>query len=163
MFNHHHYPVGVTKRGKYLDFVRECLLTALDRWAKYGEMVPENLQPLIENDLAKFMLSRKSPQGENVRFALISYMRMELPEGCWGSPEKVKVWEEKKQAGGDKVYFIVTDNNDENFCANGEFGVEVNGIPYIYYKDSEPIPAPDGIQYRRVEKREFGEVIRPKS
>lgn len=71
----------------------------------------------------------------------------------------------------DQVYWIVTEGNDPDVCADGEFGVEVNGVPYLYYKWPDPNPS-DGsvcpqtgvkfceIKYRRIHKREFGEVIR---
>lgn len=65
----------------------------------------------------------------------------------------------------DQVFWIVTEGNDPDVCADGEFGVEVNGVPYLYYKWAKPDPD-DGtgpgpkVQYRRIHKREFGEVIR---
>ncbi len=70
----------------------------------------------------------------------------------------------------DEVFWIVSEGNDPAIMANGEFGVEVNGVPYFYYKDAEAMPC-DGllcgvpetnvtaVKYRRVHKREFGEVI----
>lgn len=71
----------------------------------------------------------------------------------------------------DKVVWIVTEGNDPDVCGDGEFGVEVNGIPYLYYKWPDATPS-DGstcpltgvqfakVKYRPIYKREFGDVIR---
>jgi hypothetical protein len=59
----------------------------------------------------------------------------------------------------DSVKWIVTDGNDPDICDDGEFGVEVNGTPYLYYKYTEPGPSPDA-KYRPIAGREFGETIR---
>jgi len=56
-----------------------------------------------------------------------------------------------------EVQWIVSDGN-EGF-GNGEFGVLVEGKPYFYYKWPTTKPS-EGVKYRAVEKREFGEVIR---
>jgi hypothetical protein len=55
-----------------------------------------------------------------------------------------------------QVRWIVSEGNESG---NGEFGVEVDGVAYFYYK--WPDPHPDrGTKYREINKREFGEVIR---
>ena len=59
---------------------------------------------------------------------------------------------------GDTVRWIITDGNDPNHCADGEFGVEVNGKAYIYYKYSDATTS--DAAYRQIRKREFGETIR---
>lgn len=61
-------------------------------------------------------------------------------------------------ANDDTVRWIVTDGNDPTDCANGEFGVEVNGKAYIYYK--WPIAYTSDVGYRQIHEREFGETIR---
>ena len=58
-----------------------------------------------------------------------------------------------------RVYWIVSEGNDPERMSDGDFGVEVDGVPYFYYKDPDASPSP-GARYRRVHKREFGEVIR---
>lgn len=57
------------------------------------------------------------------------------------------------------VTWIVTEGNDPNICADGEFGVLVNGKAYLYYKYASP-GVSEGVKYRPINKREFGEVIR---
>lgn len=57
------------------------------------------------------------------------------------------------------VTWIVTDGNEPDVCANGEFGVLVDGRPYVYYKGPTQAPS-DKIKFRPINKREFGEVIR---
>ncbi len=59
----------------------------------------------------------------------------------------------------DDVTWIITDGNDPDICADGEFGVLVNGKAYLYYKHTSP-GVSEGVRYRPVNKREFGEVIR---
>ena len=59
-----------------------------------------------------------------------------------------------------EVYWIISEGNDPDEKTDGEFGVEINGVPYFYYKHAEPSPSTGKIKYRRIEKREFGEVIR---
>jgi len=59
----------------------------------------------------------------------------------------------------DEVTWIVTDGNNPIICADGEFGVLVNGKAYLYYKHASPNPSV-GVKYRFINKREFGEVIR---
>ena len=160
MYDHSSYPTGVTEEGTYADFVYPYyLLTALDRWAKNGEYPPDLLIPLLENDLTGFLLSWESPRGENNRLALVDYVKNQLPKECWGSKEAMEVWKEKKKGEKDSVTWIVTFGNDPEEYDNGEFGVLVNGIPYIYYKDKDPIASPD-VKFREIEKREFGEVIK---
>ena len=58
------------------------------------------------------------------------------------------------------VKWIVTEGSDPNVCADGEFGVEVNGAAYLYYKHTEPGRSNSDVKYRPIHKREFGEVIR---
>ena len=60
----------------------------------------------------------------------------------------------------EEVAWIITDGNDPNVCGNGEFGVEVGGKAYLYYKWPTTGPTICDVKYRRIEKREFGEVIR---
>jgi hypothetical protein len=59
-----------------------------------------------------------------------------------------------------EVFWIVTEGNDRDICADGEFGVEIGGKAYLYYKYSSTGPSSPEVKYRRIEKREFGEVIR---
>lgn len=61
-----------------------------------------------------------------------------------------------KASARPSVFWIVSEGNEEG---NGEFGVEINGVPYFYYKYSEASTS-NSVKYRRIEKREFGEVIR---
>lgn len=68
-----------------------------------------------------------------------------------------------KRATGEKLHvvWIVTEGNDPLVCGDGEFGVAINGVPYLYYKWPEPDPkTAEGVKFRPITKREFGEVIR---
>jgi hypothetical protein len=58
----------------------------------------------------------------------------------------------------DEIEFIVTERNDPDIVGNDELGVLVNGVPYVFYRGG-PMEARDAL-YRKVGKREFGEVIR---
>ena len=58
-----------------------------------------------------------------------------------------------------EIYWIVTEGNDPAICKDGEFGVCVNGVAYLYYKHSEPEPCGSDVKWRKIYKREFGEVI----
>lgn len=59
-----------------------------------------------------------------------------------------------------KVKWIITDGNEVDNCEDGEFGVEINGVPYFYYKYPVPDPSnPSSVTYREIEKREFGDTI----
>ena len=58
------------------------------------------------------------------------------------------------------VQWIVTEGNDPNICGDGEFGVLVDGIAYLYYKWPDPGPCDPQVKFRIIHKREFGEVIR---
>jgi hypothetical protein len=57
-----------------------------------------------------------------------------------------------------EVWWIVSEGND-NGDGDGEFGVEIDGIPFFYYKWPDGSPS-SAVKYRRINKREFGEVIR---
>lgn len=59
-----------------------------------------------------------------------------------------------------KVEWIVTDGNDPAICADGEFGVSIDGVAYLYYKWPSPEPVSADVKFRVIHKREFGEVIR---
>lgn len=61
---------------------------------------------------------------------------------------------------GPAVHWIVTDGNDPNICGDGEFGVAIGGVAYLYYKHASPEPCGDDVRWRVINKREFGEVIR---
>src|SRR5574343_1969343 len=50
-----------------------------------------------------------------------------------------------------EVYWIVSEGNE---VEDGEFGVEIDGVPYFYYKWPDASPSPT-VKYRRVNKREF--------
>jgi hypothetical protein len=58
----------------------------------------------------------------------------------------------------DEIEFIVTERNDPDIVGNGELGVLVNGVSYVFYRGG-PMEVRDAL-YRKVGKREFGEVIR---
>ena len=62
-------------------------------------------------------------------------------------------------SGDRQVKWIVTEGNDPELCADGEFGVEVGGKPYFYYKHSTTGPSSPDLKYREIEKHEFGETI----
>lgn len=94
-------------------------------------------------NLAKLTLD--DPDGE----VTADWLKMVLPNihhGSLGEKEEVS--------------WIITEGNDEDICADGEFGVEIGGKAYLYYKYSSPGPSSPEVKYRRIEKREFGEVIR---
>jgi hypothetical protein len=59
-----------------------------------------------------------------------------------------------------EVRWIITEGNDPEICDDGEFGVLINGVPYLYYKHPDPAPCGPDVKYRVINKREFGEVIR---
>ena len=67
--------------------------------------------------------------------------------------DKIKNMDTKKEP---EVYWIVSEGNE---VEDGEFGVEIDGVPYFYYKWPDASPSPT-VKYRRINKREFGEVIR---
>jgi len=56
------------------------------------------------------------------------------------------------------VFWIVSEGNDRDEAENGELGVEIDGVAFWYYK--WPDASPGTAKYRRISKREFGEVIR---
>jgi len=58
------------------------------------------------------------------------------------------------------VFWIVTEGNHPDVTDDGEFGVEVAGVPYFYYKHRDAEPSHPDVKYRRIEKYEFGSVIR---
>lgn len=61
-----------------------------------------------------------------------------------------------------KVFWIISEGNPESGEGNGELGVEIDGVPFWYYKWPDASPSrKDSTKYRRINKREFGEVIRP--
>ena len=57
------------------------------------------------------------------------------------------------------VKWIVTEGNNEEICADGEFGVSINGIPFLYYKWPNPDPSSADVHFRPITKREFGETL----
>lgn len=56
-----------------------------------------------------------------------------------------------------EVFWIVSEGNE---YGNDELGVEIDGVPFWYYKWPDASPGDVRTKYRRIHKREFGEVIR---
>jgi hypothetical protein len=82
-------------RDEYGD-VPGHLLDALDRYAKEGAHTGDFLKAVLENNLFK-AVAHGDPVSMSAFKKIVIYINCQLPSGCWGSPEQVKAWKEKKR------------------------------------------------------------------
>lgn len=75
-------------------------LNILDNWARFGYECGGFLAAVLENDLAG-AAARADHINIKIIPDIVKYIYNELPADCWGSPEAVKGWGERKR-GGDR-------------------------------------------------------------
>ena len=76
--------------------MRELIKQAIDAYAETGRPVGHFLTAVLSNDLAQAIGRADDDNIRNIR-EIVSYVYMEIPGECWGSPKRVKVWYAKKQ------------------------------------------------------------------
>lgn len=72
------------------------LLVALYNWGKFGYDCGGFLTAVLGNDLVG-AVSRADHISIKLIPDIVKYIYNELPTGCWGSPETVKRWAERKR------------------------------------------------------------------
>jgi len=76
--------------------IRDQMIEKLDAYAKRREHLGHFLTSVLENDLQKAVGYADEDNLKNLP-AFVGYLYNELPQGCWGSPAKVKAWLENAQ------------------------------------------------------------------
>ena len=74
-------------RRTNMDFIKE----SLDRYVNNKVSPGSFLLAVLQNDL-KESFSRADHINRNRLFEIVSYCYNNIPETCWGSPEKVHAW-----------------------------------------------------------------------
>lgn len=69
------------------------ILSNLYDYVQEGRSVGHFLTGLLENDLQK-ALGHADQENQHLIVLWARYVYNRLPSGCWGSPEKVKQWQE---------------------------------------------------------------------
>jgi hypothetical protein len=72
--------------------MKEITKLALDRHAMNGTPSGEFIEAVLCNDL-KESFKRADEQNQADLFEIVKYCYNELPAMCWGSPEKVRAWQ----------------------------------------------------------------------
>lgn len=82
------------KEDTFYRVIPAQLLESLERYEK--EHVPTGgfLRAVLSNDLAEAAL-RADEYNRQILQQLIVYIHNEMPQECWGSPEKVRAWIEE--------------------------------------------------------------------
>ncbi|MBD3404351.1 hypothetical protein GF420_15785 [candidate division GN15 bacterium] len=91
MFNHKSMPNLVNTDGTYEQIIGPFILGKLDDFAKKGRNPGGFLTACLENNLSRAV---GRADGENLEKipAIALYIFNQLPDPCWGSPEKVANW-----------------------------------------------------------------------
>lgn len=79
---------GFTVRGVTIP---EHLVDGLDAHARNGRPTGSFLQACLENNLHE-AVSRADTEALQALPAIMGWLYMEAPAGCWGTPAKVKAW-----------------------------------------------------------------------
>jgi len=79
----------------------------LIRWIEHGILPGEFLQAVLRNDLMGAVHRADGTNIENLP-AYIGYLYNEAPQGCFGSPEAVKAWEEKHRKAREEARLRAT-------------------------------------------------------
>jgi len=75
--------------------IRQDIVDALDRYATLGCPTGGFLQSVLENNLYE-AVGRADQDNAATLVEIVRYVYNDLPALCWGSPEKVKTWLERK-------------------------------------------------------------------
>lgn len=84
-------------------YIPERMMPGIKRYVEQGIRPGDFLVAIIQNNLK---VAVGMADDENLRNipAYVSYFHNECPMACWGSPEKMKQWMEKKsQEAGQKA------------------------------------------------------------
>lgn len=69
---------------------------AIESYVKHGEC-GDFLEAVLSNNLTQ-SVGRADAENLAGLPAIVAYIYNEIPEGCWGSPEKVTRWREARRA-----------------------------------------------------------------
>ena len=76
--------------------IRPDIKDALDEYATHGLQPGGFLTAVLENNLME-AVGRADDYNAHTLVDIIRYCYNDIPGLCWGSPEKVKTWIERKQ------------------------------------------------------------------
>jgi len=74
---------------------------ALDAWVERGQRPGHFLTAVLENNLVT-AIQRADDKSFKALTAIVQYLYWEVVGECWGSSEKVRKWEMKKQGRPDR-------------------------------------------------------------
>lgn len=77
--------------------IRPEIIESIRAYADEGRPTGGFLKAVLSNDL-QGAFGKADDGNQATMFEIISYCYNEIPSACWGSPEAVKKWIEKKQA-----------------------------------------------------------------
>lgn len=78
-------------RAKYEGRIRADVLDSLIRYAETGCPTGGFLRAVLSNDLME-AVSRADADNRRTLVDIVQFVYMELPRGCYGSPETVLEW-----------------------------------------------------------------------
>jgi hypothetical protein len=76
------------------------ILDILDAYAEEGRQTGDFVGAVLENNLFE-AVGHADCESMAALKMIVTYVHCQMPQGCWGSPEKVKTWREKKRAERD--------------------------------------------------------------
>jgi hypothetical protein len=93
--------------------INDFMLRRLKAYVEHGECVGQFLTAVLENKLCEAVGLADENNLHNLP-AYVGYLCNQAPQGCWGSPERVKAWLELSKS---KFHFNAensTENHHEN-------------------------------------------------
>lgn len=75
--------------------IDDGIMASLDRYAAHGTPTGGFLRAVLENDLRESFARADQFNRRNL-FDIVRYCWNELPGDCWGSPERVAKWLDRK-------------------------------------------------------------------
>jgi hypothetical protein len=90
--------------SKHLHLVPEHMRDGLVLWIEHGIMTGNFMTALMENDLMEAMGRADDENANNIKSWCI-FLYSYAPRGCFGSPERVKMWRSHKGLEGYNDYY----------------------------------------------------------
>lgn len=67
------------------------ILEAFQAWFERGEVAGDFVMSVLRNDLQGAAMRADHENAPRLK-EIVTYLNMEAPSPCWGSPEKVEAW-----------------------------------------------------------------------
>lgn len=93
--------------------INDFMLRRLKAYIEHGECVGQFLTAVLENKLCEAVGHADENNLHNLP-AYVGYLCNQAPQGCWGSPERVKAWLELSKS----KFYVNSENNAEDYYEN---------------------------------------------